>query len=398
MFLKKLILFFTLSFLISSCASLSIDKRVEVDEKEDWLFIGGDLAKTNVSKSTSILNPPFYLYWQYNMDGGLAKSCLSVSDAILFANTLNGEFYAIDIASGKSLGRASTSGKASFSTPVIFGNNIIITSSGDRKSNIFCYNLITGLVKWEKKIGWIESSPVKVGDDVVTGSVTGLLYRFNVKTGNLVWTTRPVDKKKFYGSFYTSPTILNNTIFAGNDDFNMYAFDLTYGKELWKFKTNGSIFSDAAGSDGKIFFGSDDKNFYCVDTSGNLVWKKDLKTKFLSSSTFYNDLIIISGIDGNVYGLDKKNGDVRWTFTTKGAITASPLVHKDNIFIGSYDTYFYCLNAADGRELWKYQCEGRIKTSAVVWKDYIFTASDEKFVYCFSKQEFQKRSSGKSLK
>ncbi len=397
MLFNRLLLLFLISLICSSCGTLTIDRAVEVNKDEDWLYIGGDLAKTNISKSKSILEPPFFLYWQYNMDGGLSKSCLSVSDAILFANTLNGEFYAIDILSGKSLGRASTSGKSSYSTPVVFGNNIIITSSGDWSSKIFSYNLITGLVKWEKKIGWIESSPVLVEDDVVTSSVPGLIYRIDIKTGNLIWTSRPTDKKKYYGSFYTSPTIVGNKIFAGNDDFCMYAFSFDSGKELWKFKTGASIFSDAAASEDKIYFGSDDKNYYCLDTAGNLVWKKDLKTKFLSSATFFEDLVIISGIDGNVYGLDKNNGDIKWTFTTKGAITASPLLHQDKIFIGSYDTYFYCLSAADGKELWKYQTEGRIKTSAVIWKDYIFTAGDDKFVYCFSVNKAPKKSSGNSI-
>ena len=397
MILKRIILL-SLSLVLSSCFSLSIDKSVEIDEKEDWLFIGGDLAKTNISKSKSNLEPPFNLYWQYDVDGGLAKSCLSISDAILFACTLNGEFYALDVLTGKSLGRTSTLGKSSFTTPVIFGNNVIVASSGDSKSSIFNYSLITGLVKWEKKIGWIEASPVLDGECIITSAVNGLLYKINIKTGNIVWTSRPEDKKKIYGSFYTSPTILNNRIFAGNDDGNMYAFDSASGSEIWKFKTGSSIFCDASGMDGKIFFGSDDKNFYCLDTSGNLVWKKNMNTKFLASSTFYNDLIIISGIDGNLYALDKSNGDLKWKFATKGALTASPLLQKDKIFIGSYDKFFYCIDAKDGRELWKYQCEGRIRTSAVIWKDYIFTASDEKYIYCFSDKEYPKSSSGESAK
>jgi len=386
------IIFTAFSFILYSCASLSIDTSVEVDEKEDWLFIGGDLAKSNISKSKADLQPPFKLYWQYDVDGGLSKSCLSVSDAILFVNTLNGEFYAIDVLSGRGLGRTSTLGKSSFSTPVISGNNVIVTSSGDRNSKIFNYSLTSGLPKWEKKIGWIEASPVMAGDDIITSSVTGLLYRINIRTGNVKWTTRPTDRKKFYGSFYTSPTILNNIIVAGNDDFNMYAFDTAAGKELWKFKTNGSIFCDASASESKIYFGSDDMNFYCLDTLGNLVWKKDMKTKFLSSSTFYKDLVITSGIDGNIYALDKNNGDVKWTYSTKGALTATPMLQGDKVFIGSYDKFFYCINAADGRELWKYECEGRIKTSAVIWKDFIFTASDEKYIYCFSNKEPPKKS------
>ncbi len=370
-----------------SCQNLSIDERVEINEKEDWLFIGGDVERTNISKSKVNLEPPYKLYWQYDVDGGLSKNCLAVSDAILFVNTLNGEFFAIDITSGKSLGRTSTIGRSSFSTPLILGNNVIIASSGDSRSKVFNYNLVTGIVKWEKKIGWVESSPLPDGDNIIFCAVDGIVYNLNSKTGRFNWTTRYADKKKRYGSFYTSPAIAGNLILAGNSDYNMYAFDLNTGKEIWNYQTGNSINCDAAVSEGKIYFGSDDMSFYCIDTTGNLIWKKELNTKILSSPTFYDSTVIISAINGKIYSLNKYTGDSVWAYTTKGVITASPLIQNNKVYVGSYDTYFYCLNASDGRELWKYQCEGRIKTSAVIWKNFIFTASDRKFVYCFSDKE-----------
>jgi len=374
------LIFLFLPLFFYSCFPLSIDKLVEIDENEDWLYIGGDLAKTNTSKSKNTFTPPFNLYWQYDVDGGLAKNSLSVSDAILFANTLNGEFYTIDINSGKGLGRTSTLGKSSYSTPVVFNNNIIITSSGDKKSKVFSYNLVKGAVQWERNVQWVESSPVLVNEDIVLSNLQGALYRLNAKNGRIVWKS---GLKRSLFSFYTSPTISNDKIFLGCTDGNMYAYDLKSGKELWKYKTGASIFCDASVNDGKVYFGSDDNSFYCVDTTGILIWKKDLNTKFLSSSTFYKDKLITSGVDGNVYALNKNNGDVNWKFTTFGAIWASPLLQGNKIFIGSFDKNFYCLNAEDGMELWQYKCEGRIRTSAIVWKDYIFVASDDKFIYCF---------------
>ncbi len=396
MFVRSLILIL-ITTIFYSCFSLSIDKFIEVNTEEDWLYIGGDSAKTNISKSKSILEPPFKLYWQFDTDGGLGKNCLSVSDAVMFTSTLNGEFYAIDVVSGKSLGRTSTTGKASFSTPLIFKNNIILTSSGEKSSRIFSYNIVTGLAKWNRDIGWVESSPILSDDNIIVSSLNGKLYKLNVNTGKIIWTTKKIIFNNYIGSFYTSPTIFSDMVLAGNTDGNLYSYDIKNGTDLWKFKTNAPINCDASVKDGRIYFGSDDKNFYCIDTTGTLIWKKDLNTKILSSSTFYNDMVIFSGVDGNVYALNKFNGDVVWTFRTKGAIEASPLLQRNKIFIGSFDRNFYCISAEDGKELWKYQCEGRIKTSAVIWKDYIFVASDERYVYCFSNNEHPKNSSGKDL-
>lgn len=381
----------------SSCFSLSVDKLVEVNEEEDWLFIGGNLSKTNISKSKSSLTPPFSLLWEFDADGGLAKNCLSASDAILFANTLNGESYAIDISTGKSLGRTSTIGKASYSTPLIFNNNLIIASSGDNTCRIFSYSLVQGIEKWKKNIGSVESSPVISGENVFACSVNGKIYKMNVRTGNFIWTTSP-KYEHLRGSFYTSPTIYSNLILAGSSDGYMYAFDTTFGKEIWKFKTHGSIYADASANEGRIYFGSDDKFFYSLDTTGNLIWEKNINSKFVSSPTFYKDMVIIPAVDGNVYALDKDSGNVRWKFTTKGAIWASPLLHKNMIFIGSFDRNFYCISADDGKELWHFPCEGRVRTSAVIWKDYIFTASDDKYIYCFTNEGLVKNSSGNNIK
>lgn len=366
---------------------------METKANEDWTFAGGNKERTNVSKSKSELAPPFRLYWEFDADGGLAKNCLSVSDAILFASTLNGDVFAIDITSGRSLGRISTFGRSSYSTPLIYNNSIILASSDERTNYVFRYNLVQGLIKWKKNAGPVESSPVQDSNFVIVSSLNGKIYKLDIISGNLIWVTKPASK--YHGSFYTSPTIYNDTIVAGNTDGCMYAFDLTYGKELWHFKTDASIYSDASYMNGNIYFGSDDKNFYCINSQGKLKWKKDLNTKFLSSPTFYKGKVIVSGIDGYVYALDSSDGNIEWTFRTKGAIWASPLCHGDLIFIGSFDRYFYCINAEDGNVLWSHFCEGRIKTGAVIWKDYIFVGGDDKYIYCFSNHRKQEKSSGK---
>ena len=371
-------MFFSISYF--SCSSLSLDKQLEVNEKEDWLMIGGNPEKTNISKSDITLNPPFNLLWQFDADGGLSRNCLSVSDAVLFVNTLNSEFYSIDVTSGKSLGRISIPGRSSFSTPLVYGNNIIITSSGNSESRILSYSLIKGEIIWERNIGWVQTSPLLIDENIYVSNISGDLYKLNATQGNIIW---KCEASSSASSFYTSPTISGDKIFIGSTDGNLYAFDKQSGNFLWKFKTNASIFSDASVYNDRIYFGSDDKNIYCIDTAGTLIWKKDLKTKYLSSPAFYGDYIIVTGIDGAVYSLDKTGGEVRWKFTAKGAVSASPLIHKNKIFIGSYDKNFYCINADDGKELWRYSCEGRVQTSAVIWKEFIFVASDDKYIYCF---------------
>jgi outer membrane protein assembly factor BamB len=380
--LKKvlLILFSSLFF---SCSSVSIKENLQVNEKNDWLTVGGSPAKRNVSPSDSPLNPPFNRIWDFYADGGFAKNSLSASDAILFASTLKGEMYAIDVASGKSLGKITTLGKASFCTPAILNNNVILTFDGDKKKSITSYNIKAGEENWSRFIGMVKSSPVIYKGSIYACSANGRLYKIDAETGSITWQFSERSDNGRLEPFYTSPSIYEDMVIAGSTDGSIYAVDINSGSKLWEYKTPSPVFADISIDNERLYFGGDDMRFYCLDRTGAEIWKTDLKTKFTSSSTFYNDLVITTAINGKVYALDKNTGQVKWELETKGAIWASPVVHNNKVFAVSFDKNIYCLNAEDGALLWKHTMEARLRTTPVIWKDNIFIASDDKRIYCF---------------
>ena len=377
------IAFLIISFLIVACSSIRIRENITVNKNEDWLYRGGDIENTNTSKSKATLNPPFAILWDYDTEVGYPSNSLSISDGILFSSNLKGEVFAIDVTTGKSIGRFSTPGKTSYSTPIIFNDNIIAAFSSSDRYSILSYDILQGEINWKRQLGWIKTSPILIDEEIIVCSTNGKIYKLNALSGNIIWEYFERNDSIERKSFYTSPVACNQFVVAGNINNYLYAVNVYDGKLRWRFKTNGPIYSDASVFENKIFFASDDLNFYCIDTAGNLLWKKPIKTKSLSSSTFYNDKVITAGIDGNILAMDKNTGDSLWTFQTNGAIWASPLLQGETIFIGSFDRNFYCIDANNGNLLWKYELDNRIRTNAVVWKDYIFTACDDKSIYCF---------------
>ncbi len=367
-----------------SCSSLIVEKPIEIDEKTDWLIAGGSPDNRNISKSDAGFRFPLNLYWEFDADAGFSRNCLSIADAVLFASTLKGECYAIDVSSGRSLGRIELGGAASYSVPAISGNSLILTSSGNRNARVVKASLVSGLLRWSRYVGFVESSPIIFNNDVFVCSANGKAYRLSLQTGNIVWSSSPSGKGRVPPQFYTSPVIAGGILVAGANNGTMYAFSVRDGKELWKYPTGASIFADASADSGRIFFGSDDGHFYCLDTSGTLIWKKELNTRFLSASTFFNDQVITAGIDGRVYSLNISDGNVKWAFTSKGPVSGTPVRHGDYIFFGSYDKRIYCIKAVDGSRVWSHETEGRLRSSPLIWKDYVFIAGDEKYIYCFS--------------
>lgn len=375
--MKNKYYFLILTFLFYSCSPILFREGLSIDEKSDWFQAGRNEAKTNISDSSLILNPPFKELWNYGTEAAFSKNAMSVSNGVLFASCLNGNVYAINIYTGSGLGKVSTKSKSSSSNPVILKNIVILVFSDGVKNYITGYDFRTGKFKWQKPTGEILSSPVAKNNKIFYGTTKGQICKVDSETGKREWNR----KNEF--SFHTSPSICNDLLLIGDIKGNLLALDIGNGNIIWKFKTNGGIYSDVSVDKDKIFFGSDDNCFYCLDTNGTLIWKKNLGTKFLSSCTFYNDNVICTGVNGKIYSLKENSGEINWEYETRGTISASPVLNRDKIYIGSYDRFFYCLDANRGEVLWKYELDERIKTTAVIWKNYLIVANDDKSIYCF---------------
>ena len=53
-------------------------------------------------------------------------------------------------------------------------------------------------------------------------------------------------------------------MFVGSDDNNLYALDITTGKQRWKFTTGNYVDSPPALNSDTVFVGSDDNNLYAI--------------------------------------------------------------------------------------------------------------------------------------
>jgi eukaryotic-like serine/threonine-protein kinase len=196
--------------------------------------------------------------------------------------------------------------------------------------------------------------------------------------GKLSW------KFKTGGRIFSSPVVLNDVVYIGSGDSNLYAVGATTGTLLWKFRTGGEVSSSPSVNNQTVYFTSYDGYFYALDTkTGNERWKfktggekkvgnnglwtmkptdlymEDPWDFFLSSPVFSvsrsEPIVYFGSSDGNLYALDAVNGNVKWKFKTNGIIHTSPALYHDIVYFGSWDTYFYAVDANTGREKWKFK-------------------------------------------
>lgn len=370
--------FYTLlsALIFFSCSGVKISQEIVLAEG-DWLMAGGSPEQKNVAYTE--LTPPLQKLWEYNMEAGIGYNGIAVADAVVFVNSLAGEMFTLDVTTGGKLGSLTFLGKDAGTTPLILGNDIVVTYAGDDKFSAASYDLRAGKKNWSKNFGYIQTSPVLVDSHAYFGSLDGNEYKIEAQTGKVAW------RYFINEQIHSTCAVSGDKVLFGTDKGSFCCINIADGTEHWKLNINAPVYSTPLVNEGIAYFGADDSNYYAVNIAdGSIAWKKNMKTKISGGSTIYGkSTIVFGGIDGNFYALKIDNGELIWTFQTYGAITSSPLSSGRFIYCTSFDSKVYCLNGETGNKVWDYELDNKSRTSPVIWKDYLFVAADRS-IYCFT--------------
>jgi outer membrane protein assembly factor BamB len=315
------------------------------------------------------------------------SSSACVGDSILyFAYEKGGEtFFALNLLTGnllwkKKLGDISSS-------PQIYQDKIFI---GSNSGLLSAFNRFTGEKIWEFKTeDAVVSTPACDAKLLFFGSVDDHLYALDKENGELKW------KFKADGSIYSSPAIK-----AENPALRRFG-KLTVpgkvegqaqgGEQLVLSEVEGSRTTNGMnrmvptnGGGDKVFFGCVDGHLYAVKIEdGSLLWKFKTEGDIYSSPAVTDSLVYIGSNDYSMYAVDQATGELRWKFETGSIIRSSPIAVGDKLFFGSYDGNFYVLDRFSGKLLWNYQTRGMISSSPAYYDGKIYIASEDGTLYCF---------------
>jgi outer membrane protein assembly factor BamB len=230
------------------------------------------------------------------------------------------------------------------------------------------------------------------------------------------------------GSILSSPAIVNNVVYVGSNDDNLYAINASTGALLKSYRTGGYILSSPAVANGVLYIGSDDGYLYAFNTtSGQIIWKDQIETHPIfgmasaplvangvvyateydeglifavnastgakiwaihvpgkmsrSSPALANGILYVGSADDLVYALDAQTGKTIWTFPTKGQVKSSPAVVNGIVYIGSLDGTLYALDATTGKQVWVYKTGGQVHSSPAVANGIVYFGSYDHNIY-----------------
>jgi outer membrane protein assembly factor BamB len=231
-------------------------------------------------------------------------------------------------------------------------------------ARLLCFPLATGYSASDStsvQTAW----PKFRGDLLNTGYSTSAAPH----TASLAWS------KKIPGAqdFWSSPSVLNDRLYVGNSNGNLYCINAAKGDLIWTFYGNSyAIFSSPTIANGMIFFGGADRKIYALPADD-------------------------PNSDGTI-----SEAEILWDFTVgpstggvNDVVPSSPAIKDGKVFIGAIDQYFYCFNANTGKILWKtwtpYRGQHAFSSSPALFKGKVFAATGNQpgmdssgRLYCFN--------------
>ncbi|MFC7230188.1 PQQ-binding-like beta-propeller repeat protein [Saliphagus sp. GCM10025308] len=277
-----------------------------------------------------------------------------------------------------------TDGNGIHGTAVVTADTVFI---GAYDGVLYAFDLETGDEVWAEKLGGsIGSSPVFDGDRVFVAveypDPEGSMFAVDPDTGEVLWEdaeSRPTDHP------HSTPAIDPNAgrLVVGANDGVLYGWQYPDLELEWTFETDpdndtdGEIKGPIATYDGGAYFGSWDQRIYRVDLEdGTEDWSVETGGLSMTGPGIDPSLgVVFAGShDGNLYALDAATGEEHWRFGTDSALTGCPTVCADRVVFGSKDRTLYAVEKQTGEEVWHVDHDGVVTSTPLVVDGAIYYA------------------------
>jgi len=231
--------------------------------------------------------------------------------------------------------------------------------------------------------GVIQFSPIIVNDMIYFGSFDRNLYCLDAFDGTQIWVNSTGN-----GVVYSSPIYVDGKIIAGATDGIIYCFDAINGSINWTTSIGGLVLSSPSSVENRIYFGTSNGLIICLDaTDGSIIWDEPVGMVVWSSPAAVNDKLYIGLDNGTISCYNAYDGSIIWMNYTDGGAT-SPTVFESNVFVVSENGFIYCYDAIDGTLLWSNSTGGEISfASPAIASNKLYIGTLTGNFSCFSSND-----------
>jgi outer membrane protein assembly factor BamB len=324
--------------------------------------------------------------WTFKAQEGITSTAAVVNGAV-YVGSLDGNLYALDLATGKVRWTYKATDEIK-SSPAVRDGAVYF---GDEMGTFHALDARTGARRWTFQAGsGITSSanfsPGAPGAPgcIVVGSYDQFLYCLSPRNGAVVW------KVETEGYVHGTPAVAGERVISAGCDGFLRVLNAKDGRELRRVPLGGYVGASPAVAGSRAFVGNFENQFLAVDLDGGKVlWRYEhpvRKFPFYSSPALAGEsggTVVFGGRDKLVHALDAATGKARWTFSARSAVDASPAVLGNRVFAADKSGQLFALDVATGRPLWRFDAGAGIEASPAIAAGRLVIGATDGSLYCF---------------
>ena len=281
-----------------------------------------------------------------NADTGLAASTVATNGEQVCAIFATGDVICADMEGkrlwAKNIGLPDNHyGYAS--SPVMYGNTLIIQYQNNSNAQILALNAKTGATVWSKKgndkISW--SSPIIAtlgGKSALVVMGNPAITAYNPNNGAEMWRVECMS-----GEVGSSPASAGGVVFGASEYAKCVAIDGATGETLWEASDYLPECSSLAATKDLVFCATSYGMVCAYDTkTGEVKKEHDLTTPFYSSPVVVDGKVYLFSNSGKVYIFSASTFDLITAFETGEKTFATP-AFTDGMMIVRTDKSLYCV-------------------------------------------------------
>jgi outer membrane protein assembly factor BamB len=333
----------------------------------DWPTFGYDDRRLHYLPSAA--RPPFRIEWTFR-----ARHLLEFPPAVAYGRAYiannPGTLFAVQAATGRTSWRYD-SGRCTAASPAVANGTVYMAFLNRRRKGteacnaspgtrgldgeVVALDARTGKLRWRRRIGPTETSPLVAGGLVYVGDWNGYVYAMSAKTGRVVWRYRTGGQVK------GAPTLSGRRLYVGSYDHHLYALAARTGRLIWRGSAQerlggrGTFYSTPAAAYSRVYIGSTDGKVYSFGAStGEVRWSQSTGGYVYGSPAIWNKRVLVGSYSGRFYSLDAATGDIQWQFSANGPISGSATVLGGLVYFSTLKGRTYALDPRTGKRVWSF--------------------------------------------
>jgi outer membrane protein assembly factor BamB len=223
------------------------------------------------------------------------------------------------------------------SSPLLIGDSLYV---GDWNGDVWALDARTGKTIWRTHTnGAVKGAVAASGSRLYVGSYDGHVYCLSRASGKVLW--RSAAQPRVYGTstFYSTPAVAYDRVYIGSTDGKVYSFGATTGTLRWSHSTGGYVYASPAVWNGLVLAGSYSGKFYAFDAAtGDVRWSFDAHGRISGSATVIGNVVYFATLKQRTFALDARTGKQLWTFPD-GKYTPAVAV-EGRLFLIGYGTVY----------------------------------------------------------